>query len=95
MTRTEDPARIIGATVTYRCDATEHAYLRGYKLRVIAVMRNGDLLRDDADVGQLRAGDRLDAAPWIAERGRFSFVTSDPRVEDVIGGPAFQVASRA
>jgi len=87
--------KTLGATTTY--DGTEHGYLRGHKLRIIAVLKNA--LRDDYDPDQdgqyireeddlERAGgvttdDRVEVQPWLAAEGRFSFVSSDPRAIDL------------
>lgn len=82
---------VIGTTTTY--DGTRHPYLRGYQVRVIAVLRypdgmSPDLLEDveyerieDDDAlnrsGGLRASDLVEVQPWIENEGRFSWVSSD------------------
>lgn len=76
--------RVIGAVTT--CDSSdEHPYLRGYTVRIVAVLRgdddDGEVIRDDqrlADLGGVEPGDRVEVQPWLAAEGRFSFVASDP-----------------
>ena len=87
--------KIIGTTTTYH--GTEHAYLRGHDLRIIAVIVGGadpdvdpddvQLLRSDEEIeaaGGVRATDRVEVQPWIDDKdgGRWSFVTSDPLAVD-------------
>ena len=88
---------IIGTITTY--DGQEHAYLRGYPVRIVAILRNGDAepdadgeipgyehLDNDTDIaryGGVTANDRVEVAPWIEKEGRFSWVTSDPRAVDL------------
>lgn len=85
----------LGTTTTY--DGTEHAYLRGHKVRIIAVLKNalradydpdrdGQYIRDEEDLeraGGVTADDRVEVQPWLATEGRFSFVSSDPRAIDL------------
>ncbi|TNF24084.1 MAG: hypothetical protein EP329_25860 [Deltaproteobacteria bacterium] len=84
------PAGVIGTTTTYHGD--EHRYLRGYKVRIVAVLkRTADPddcqhLDDDEDLaraGGVTADDRVEVQPWLEREGRFSFVTSDPRAIDL------------
>ena len=89
-------AKILGSTTTYH--GTEHPYLNGYRVRIIAVLKNA--ARPDIDVdgpdyahisdeddlaraGGVTAADRLEVQPWMEKEGRFSFVTSDPRAMDL------------
>ena len=89
-------AKILGSTTTYH--GTEHPYLNGYRVRIIAVLKNA--ARPDIDVdgpdyahisdeddlaraGGVTADDRLEVQPWMEREGRFSFVTSDPRAMDL------------
>jgi len=89
-------AKILGSTTTYH--GTEHPYLNGYRVRIIAVLKNA--ARPDIDVdgpdyahisdeddlasaGGVTAADRLEVQPWMEKEGRFSFVTSDPRATDL------------
>ena len=89
-------AKILGSTTTYH--GTEHPYLNGYRVRIIAVLKNA--ARPDIDVdgpdyahisdeddlaraGGVTADDRLEVQPWMEKEGRFSFVTSDPRAVDL------------
>ena len=88
--------KIIGKVTTYHGD--EHAYLKGYKVRIVAVLHNAakpgidvdgpdyDHISDDRDlarVGGVTAQDRIEVQPWFEKEGRYSFVTSDPRAVDL------------
>ena len=88
--------KVIGITTTYHGE--EHSYLRGYKIRIVAVLKNAakpnidvdgpdfDNLSDDVDVaraGGVTRHDRIEVQPWIETEGRFSFVSSDPRAIDL------------
>ncbi len=87
--------QVIGATTTYvGTDRREHPYLAGLKVRIVAVLRAGDpddenhFVADNeylARLGGLRQEDRVEVQPWIDKEGRFSWVTSDPRVADLEG----------
>jgi hypothetical protein len=87
---------VIGKVTTYL--GTEHPYLTGYKVRIVAVMKNSmkpgielddpdyDYIRDDAaleQAGGVTVFDRLDVQPWLEKEGRFSFVTSDSKATDL------------
>lgn len=86
---------MLGTTTTY--DGTEHAYLRGHKVRIVAVLKNalradydpdrdGQYIRDEEDLeraGGVTADDRVEVQPWLAAERRFSFVSSDPRAIDL------------
>jgi hypothetical protein len=88
-------AKILGSTTTYH--GTEHSCLRGYKVRIVAVMKraaapshdpDGDdcYLRDEDDLslaGGVTADDRVEVQPWLEGEQRWSFVTSDPRAIDL------------
>jgi hypothetical protein len=89
-------ARTIGTTTTYT--GTEHRFLSGLKVRIIAVLKNAaradidvdgtdyDHIDDDDELvraGGVTADDRIEVQPWLEEEGRFSFVTSDPRAIDL------------
>ena len=85
----------IGTTTTYH--GTEHRYLAGYQVRIIAVIKGaaapdydvdaeGAYLTDEEDLGRaggVTADDRVEVQPWIEKEGRFSFVSSDPRAIDL------------
>jgi hypothetical protein len=85
----------LGTTTTY--DGTEHAYLRGHKVRIVAMLKNalradyepdrdGQYIRDEDDLeraGGVTAEDRVEVQPWLAAEGRFRFVSSDPRAIDL------------
>ena len=82
--------QIIGSTTTYH--GTEHRYLQGYKVRIVAVLKNAarpdyDPDEDDTyitdDEGLARAGgvtadDRVEVQPFLEKQGRYSFASSDP-----------------
>jgi hypothetical protein len=88
-------ARTIGTITTYNGD--EHPYLRGHRVRIVAVMkgaaasdhdpdREGSCLWDEEDVvrtGDITADDRVEVQPWLEREQRWSFVTSDPRAIDL------------
>ena len=89
-------AKILGSTTTYH--GTEHPYLKGYKVRIVAVMKRAAApdfdhdsdeyryLRDEDDLaraGGLTADDRVEVQPWLEGEQRWSFVTSDPRAIDL------------
>jgi len=84
-------AKILGSTTTY--NGTEHPYLRGYKVRIVAVMKRAatpdqddSYLRDEEELaraGGVTADDRVEVQPWIEAEQRWSFVTSDPRAIDL------------
>ena len=83
-------------TIT-RYEGTEHPYLHGYQVKVIAVLKGAALPNRDPDdhfavattddelarLGGIAVGDRAEVVPWLENEGRFSFVSSDPRVEDL------------
>ena len=89
--------KIIGAITTYQ--GSEHAYLRGHDVRIVAVLHNGNAepdgdgeipgyehLDNDTDIarfGGVTANDRIEVTPWIENEGRFSWVTSDPLAIDL------------
>ena len=93
--RQNDAKVVIGRTTTYH--GTEHAYLRGYTVRIIAVIKNAarqdyDPDKDDqyitdeeelARAGGVTADDRIEVQPWLEKEGRFSFVSSDPKATDL------------
>lgn len=87
--------KTLGTTTTY--DGTEHRYLRGLKVRIVAVLKNalradydpdqdGQCIRDEEDLeraGGVTADDRVEVQPWLAAERRFSFVLSDSRAIDL------------
>lgn len=88
--------RVIGMVTTYH--GSEHKYLRGYKVRILGVLKNAAKPGIDVDGPEYahiedeeqlqRAGgvtkfDRLEVTPWIEQEGRYSFVTSDPKATDL------------
>lgn len=90
------PSPIIGQITTYHGD--EHPYLRGHRVKIIAVLHNAakpgidvdgpdyDHITDDEDLaraGGVTAFDRIDVQPWLESKERFSFVSSDPLAADL------------
>ena len=83
--------KILGSTTTYH--GSEHPYLRGYKVRIVAVMKRSatpdqddSYLRDEDEItraGGITADDRVEVQPWLEGEQRWSFVTSDPRAIDL------------
>ena len=87
--------RVIGKVTPYH--GTEHPYLRGHQVRIIAVFKNAarpdydpdaedGYLNDDeaiARCGGVTADDRVEVQPWIEREGRFSFASSDPKAIDL------------
>jgi hypothetical protein len=83
-------AKILGSTTTYH--GSEHPYLHGYKVRIVAVMKRAatpdqddSYLREEDEIvraGGVTADDRVEVQPWLAGEQRWSFVTSDPRAVD-------------
>jgi len=87
--------QVIGTTTTYH--GKEHPYLDGYQVKIIAVIKGGasDSFDPDDDnsyitddyalerAGGLTEDDRVEVQPWLAEKGRYSFATSDPRATDL------------
>lgn len=85
--------QVIGRVTTY--NGTEHRYLRGFKVKIVAVIRDAARLDDDAEgayladdkelarAGGATADDPTEVQPWLEREGRFCFVTSDPRVVDL------------
>ena len=90
-------AGIIGKVTKYQ--GTEHPYMRGLEVRIVAVLKgctagNRDpdeayqTLRDEDSIirsGGITEQDRLEVQPWVGSESRFSFVTSDARAEDLAG----------
>ena len=74
-------------------NGSEHPYLRGYKVRIVAVMKRAatpdqddSYLSDEEELvraGGVTADDRVEVQPWLAAEQRWSFVTSDPRAIDL------------
>lgn len=85
----------IGTVTSYLGE--EHRYLNGYQVKVIAVFKHAATPDRDPDAGYdvattddelarlggLEANDRVEVVPWIAREGRWSFVSSDPRAQDL------------
>jgi len=85
----------IGTTTRYV--GSEHPYLAGVVVKITVVLKGGAVpgveVEDDACyitdddalavAGGVTEHDRIEVAPWVPERGRFSFVTSDARAIDL------------
>lgn len=95
--KTTDNAKVIG-TITVCINNGEFLYLARHCLvKVIAVFKGAAAANYDpemdcpiattdeelASLGGLDANDRVEVQPWIEERGRFSFASSDPRAIDL------------
>ncbi|MCG8419625.1 MAG: hypothetical protein MJE77_16965, partial [Proteobacteria bacterium] len=82
--------QVIGRVTSYQ--GTEFPFMDGNYVKILAVMKDAesneesDYLTDDdaiANAGGINPRDRLEVAPWIEQKGRFSFVTSDARAIDL------------
>ena len=87
--------KTLGIVTTYH--GTEHRYLHGRKVRILAVFKNaarpdfdpdaedGYLNDDDtiARCGGVTADDRVEVQLWLEKKGRFSFASSDPLAVDL------------
>ena len=87
--------KVIGTTTTYEGRSQPH--LRGHQLKIIAILKgrahadadvddeNAYITDDDhlARVGGVTADDRVEVVPYIPERGRWSFASSDPKAVDL------------
>ena len=87
--------KVIGTITT--CDSDDHPYLRGYQVKIIAIIKNAADLDNDPDeddgyitddedlarAGGVTANDRVEVQPWIESQGRFSFASSDPLATDL------------
>ena len=88
--------KVIGAITIYH--GSEHRYLRGHQVKIIAVLKNA--ARDGIDVdgpeyasiddnedlqraGGITTDDRVEVTPWLEKEGRFSFASSDPLAQDL------------
>ena len=81
--------KIIGTRMKYV--GTAHRWAMGQEVLVIAVHRGGDdgqVLQDDAEIGELRSDDVVEWAPFIREADgteRPSWVTSDAKPDELTG----------
>lgn len=87
--------KIIGSITRYT--GFEHPYLHGHDVKVLTIFKGAALPDHDADdgfaiattddevarLGGLAVGDRAEVVPWLESESRFSFASSDPRVEDL------------
>ena len=63
-----------------------HPWARGLRIEIVNVLRDGQVLNDDTEIGELRATDDICFAPEIVEKDgarRFSWVTSDATLADL------------
>lgn len=90
--RQEAATKVLGIVTTYH--GNDHPYLRGHKVRIIAVFKNAarpdydadaedGYLNDDDAIAHVTADDRVEVQPWIEKECRFSFASSDPRATDL------------
>jgi hypothetical protein len=91
----EEAEPVIGRITKYV--GIEHAYLQGYTVKIIAVIKNaaradydpdadGQYITDEETLtlaGSVTADDRVEVQPWLEKEGRFSFVSSDPMTVDL------------
>jgi hypothetical protein len=87
--------KTIGTVTT--CDSTEHPTSAATRCKVVAIFKGAALEGHDPDddyaiattdeelaaLGGLEPGDRAEVTPWLPQLGRYSFATSDPRIEDL------------
>lgn len=77
--------KILGTTTTYI--GSEHSYLHGCRVRIVAVLNaDGRFIKDEdalSRAGGVTAEDRIEVQPWLAAEERFSFVTSDSHAADL------------
>ena len=65
---------------------TTHPWARGLRVEIVNVLRDGQVLNDDTEIGELRATDDIAFAPEIVEKDgtrRFSWATSDAVLADL------------
>lgn len=86
--RTQEPAPIIGSERRYVGRA--HPWAAGLRVKIVSVLRgpgeNPELLREDRDIGALRADDVVEFVPLVEEEGqapRWSWVSSDARPDEL------------
>ena len=63
-----------------------HKWAKGLRIEIVNVLRDGEVLNDDQDIGALRPADDICFAPEIVEKDgtrRFSWVTSDATLADL------------
>ena len=63
-----------------------HKWAKGLRIEIINVLRDGQVLNDDTEIGALQATDDIAFAPEIVEKDgtrRFSWVTSDATLADL------------
>jgi len=86
----DDASRVVGRRTTYHGE--EHPYLRGHTVIVVALLEGAleneeyGYLQDDEAIraaGGVGPRDRVEVTPWLEQKGRVSFVTSDPRATDL------------
>ncbi|MGE3165963.1 MAG: hypothetical protein AB7O52_13745 [Planctomycetota bacterium] len=85
-----DRTPVIGRVTRYV--GHEHEPLHNLTVRVVAVLRGAlehsdyDRVTTDAELarlGGLTRRDRVEVHPWIEQASRYSFVSYDPRAEDL------------
>ena len=87
--------KVIGQVTSYQGE--EHPHLRGHQVKVVAIFKGAGSADHDPDagfavattddelarLGGVAPGDRAEVVPWLEVAGRFSFASSDPRVEEL------------
>ena len=82
--KTTKTTRTIGRQGTYI--GSTHPWARGLRVEIVNVLRDGQVLNGDAEIGSLRPTDDIAFAPEIVEKDgtrRFSWATSDAVLADL------------
>ena len=61
-----------------------HGWLIGLGVRIVAIHRDGQILTNDDEIGQVLPTDVIEVRPWISEEDRWSFVTSDATLDQLV-----------
>ena len=83
-TKTTKPTKTIGRQGVYV--GTTHLWARGLRIEIVNVLRDGQVLNNDAEIGALHATDDIAFAPEVIEKDgtrRFSWATSDAVLADL------------
>lgn len=75
--------KIIDTECTYV--GTAHTWAKGMRIKILSVLRDGEILYSDREVNRLRPTDQIEFAPEIIENGmrRFSWASSDATLADL------------
>jgi hypothetical protein len=66
---------IIGSEKRYT--GTSHRGVTGHRVKVVAVHRGEQILKEDEAIGALRPTDTIEFRPWMEREQRFSWVGYD------------------